>query len=168
MQTLHTPCIHMSFLSHPNLHRELSEMAQAMWRQRLLFQFQDYIENEDYEELFLASIVYQLANDTEHARTHNGFKPRQLKNLWKIGSKVMKGYFMITLHLCLHLVKVYLGVNVWWITHNALHLWVWWFFCAMTWLYRKVRIIYNPKMYCCSSTTCVWKMCWFCGQILQT
>jgi hypothetical protein len=71
----------MSFLSHPNLHRELFEMAQAMWRQRLLFQFQDYIKDEDCEELFLASIVYQLANDIELARTHNDFKRRQSKNL---------------------------------------------------------------------------------------
>jgi len=63
MQTLHAPCIHMSFLSHPNLHRELFEMAQAMWRHRLLFQFQDYTEDEDCEEILLASIVYQLAND---------------------------------------------------------------------------------------------------------
>jgi len=81
----------MSFLSHPNLHRELFEMAQAMWRQWLLFQFQDYIEDEDCEELFLASIMYQLANDIELARTHNGFKPMRLKNCWEIGNKVMKG-----------------------------------------------------------------------------
>jgi hypothetical protein len=47
----------------------------------LLFQIKDYIEDEDCEEIFLASIVYQLANDIELARTHNSFKPRRSKNL---------------------------------------------------------------------------------------
>jgi hypothetical protein len=39
-------------------------MAQATWRQQSFLHLQDYIEDEDCEKIFLASTMYQLANDT--------------------------------------------------------------------------------------------------------
>jgi hypothetical protein len=39
-------------------------MAQATWRQQSFLPLQDYIEDQDCEKLFLASTMYQLANDT--------------------------------------------------------------------------------------------------------
>ncbi len=53
-----------SFLLHANLHRELFDMAQATWKQQSFLHLQHYIEDEDCEKLFLASTMYQLANDT--------------------------------------------------------------------------------------------------------
>lgn len=39
---------------------------------------QDYVENEDVQEFFLAFTMYQLANDiAKVSRTHGGFKLRR-------------------------------------------------------------------------------------------
>jgi hypothetical protein len=80
MQTLHTSCTHMNFLLHPNLHKKLSKMAQAMWKQWYYCSSSKItLKMKIVKSNILASIAYQLANDIEPAKTHNGFKPRWSK-----------------------------------------------------------------------------------------